>query len=137
MKTSPSWIPLNGLCGKTTGVLPFGLAVLLFSAALACSLPAVQAAGVWNGGAGGGEFTTAGNWASGPGTSPYNNIVMSGSAGTTVTFAAASTFNGTAGTPGLIFNSTTTAAFDFSGSDLTISGGTANLTSPAEGLKGR
>jgi autotransporter-associated beta strand protein len=124
MKTLPSWFSLNGLCGKATS--PFGLAAILFSAALACSLPAVQAAGVWNGGAGGGEFTTAGNWASGPGTSPYNNIVMSGSAGTTVTFATPSTFNGTAGTPGLIFNTTTTAAFNFSGSDLTISGGTGN-----------
>ena len=125
MKTSPSWIPLNGLCGKATS--PLGLAAILLSAALACSLPAVQAAGTWDGGGGDNNFATAANWVGdvAPGT-PYAGIVMSGNTNTSPTFTANATFNGAGGIPGLLFNATTTGAFNFSGSDLTISGGTTN-----------
>jgi len=124
MKTRLSWISLNRLRGKTTS--PLGLAAILLSAALACSLPAVQAAGTWNGLGADNNFATAGNWVGGvaPGT-PYAGIVMSGNTTTSPTFTAPATFSAAAGVQGLLFDATTTAAFTFSGSALTFSSSSA------------
>ncbi|MFA6175588.1 MAG: autotransporter-associated beta strand repeat-containing protein [Phycisphaerae bacterium] len=123
-------LSVNRIREKTTEVSRRAFLVGLLSAALVCSIPAVQAAGTWSGAAGVSEFTTPGNWVgeSAPAT-PYGGIVMSGNTTTSPTFSANATFSGT---NALVFNNTTTGSFTFSGSALTISG--APVISNTSGL---
>jgi len=124
-------LSLNGKAASRRGFLP-----LLLSASLACSLPAAQAAGTWNGGGGVSEFTTPANWIGGSvPASPYDGILMSGNVQTTVTFASNATFTQTVGaTPALLFDSTSTGSFTFGGTGtLTVNGVNVNAFSNTSG----
>ena len=131
MKASPPFFSSTACAEKTTGTLPLGLAGILLSAALFCSLPAVQAAGTWDGGGGDNNFATAANWVGdvAPSSTPYAGIVMSGNTNTSPTFTSNATFNGA---NALLFDATTTAAFTFSGSALTLDGGGILLLGPSQ-----
>ncbi len=108
--------------GKTT-TPPRGLLATLLLASLVGSIPAAQAAGTWDGGGGGGEFTLNTNWVGDvTPSSPYDGIIMTGTVGTTVTFAAPAAFTA-ATASALNFTTTGTAAsFTLSGSLLTVTG---------------
>lgn len=107
---------INGLCWRGETPSRRGLLAALLSASIAFSLPPAQAAGTWDGGGGGGEFTLNTNWVGDTTpSSPYDGIVISGNTGTTVTFASPATFTQTVNaTPALSFDNTTTGSFTFS-----------------------